>query len=63
MLEAFSPQEWTLMKFEDVRKALEDEAQDHIVCPMHKTAEVTRSAQKAKSNTYKGRSSQDSDLE
>jgi len=47
----------------EVWNSLIVEKHDYLVCPEHKTAEVARSAQKTKSNTYKGRSSQDSNLE
>jgi len=51
------------MLHEDVRRALVDDELDHLICPEHKTAEVARSTQKTKNNTYKSISSQDPDSE
>ena len=51
------------MMYEDVWQALVDDSKDYLMCPDHKTAEVARITLKIKSNTFKGRSRQDSELD
>ena len=51
------------MKHEEVRKALVTDKKEYLMCPEHKTAEVARITLKTKSNTFKCRSRQDSELD
>lgn len=51
------------MMYKEVHDAIVNQEHNYLMCPEHKTAEVARITLKTKSDTFKGRSRQDSELD